>query len=377
MPDALMVTSSFLPGRGGIESYLAELCHELAPRVAVLAAAHREGSDLPSDLPYPTVPFAGRFLVPGPRARRATLDAARRLRVDRVLFGTPWPLVLMAPRLKAEGLRYSVIVHGAELLVPAAVPGVRGKLARALAEADLVLAVSAFTAGKVKELLAAHGLPDREVPILRARVDPQRFRPGLDGSAIRARHDIGSARKVILCFGRLVRRKGVHRLLDALAQIGAAVGDATLLVAGTGPELKRLQRQAAELDIPVVFAGRVADEDAPLYYAASDLFVLPVVDRYRGLEVEGLGVVLLEAAACELPCITGRSGGTSEAVLHDRTGFVIDASDGNALVDACARVLNDPSLARRMGEAGRRHVLDEFAPGRYPEDLLAWLGKET
>lgn len=375
MPDALMVTSSFLPGRGGIESYLAELCDELAPRIAVLAAGRREGRELPSDRPYPTVPFPGRLLVPGPRARRATVDAARRLDVSRVIFGTPWPLVLMAPRLRDQGLRYAVIVHGAELLVPAAVPGVQGRLARALDGADLVVAVSEFTAGKVKELLARHRLQDRAVPILRARVDADRFRPGLDGSPVRARHDIGSARKVILCFGRLVRRKGVHRLIEALPRISAAVGDVTLLVAGTGPELKRLQRQAAEGEGNVVFAGRVSDGDAPLYYAASDLFALPVVDRYGGLEVEGLGVVLLEAAACGVPCVTGRSGGTPEAVIDGRTGLIVDASDIDALIEACVGVLNDEELARRMGTAGRQHVLSEFASGRFPDELIAWLGE--
>src|ERR687892_2443220 len=152
-----MVTSSFLPGRGGIESYLAELCDELAPRIAVLAAGRREGRPLPADLPYLTIPFPGRLLVPGPRAARSVIDHARRLQVDRVLFGTPWPLVLMAPRLRDAGLSYGVIVHGAELLVPAAVPFVSGRLAAGLADADLIVAVSGFTARKVQELLISKG----------------------------------------------------------------------------------------------------------------------------------------------------------------------------------------------------------------------------
>ena len=370
-----MVSSSFLPGRGGIESYLAELCDELAPRVAVLAAGRREGRDLPSDLGYPTVPFPGRLLVPGPRARRAAIDAARRLEVDRVIFGTPWPLVLMAPKLKEAGLSYAVIVHGAELLVPAAIPVVKRRLARALDAADLVLAVSDFTASKVSDLLATHGYDDPGVPILRARVDTGRFRPDVDGSAIRERHGIAPDDKVILCFGRLVRRKGVHRLLEVLGRIRAQVGDITLVVAGTGPEMKKLQRAAQEQALPVVFAGRVPDDEAPLYYAAADLFALPVADRYRGLEVEGLGVVLLEASATGLPCVTGRSGGTPEAVLDGRTGLVIDASDPDALAAACVRLLNHPEQAAQMGVAGREHVITEFAPGHFPEELNQWLGR--
>ena len=369
-----MVTSSFLPGRGGIESYLAEMADELAPRVAVLAAARREGRALPDDLPYPTVPFAGRLLVPGRRARDATLSAARRLGTDRVLFGTPWPLVLMGPRLRAEGVSYAVIVHGAEMLVPAALPAVRGRLAVALAEADLILAVSDFTAGKVRELLAAHGHGDRAVPVLRARVDLDRFQPSADGTAVRERHGIRPEAKVILSLGRLVRRKGVHRLIAALPEIRAAAGDVVLLVAGTGPESSRLRRVAARTRSPVIFAGRVSDDDAPSYYAAADVFALPVVDRYRGLDVEGLGVVLLEAAATGLPAVTGRSGGTPEAVLDGRTGSVVDASDKSQLVGALVRILTDGDLARAMGEAGRSYVGAEFARRDLPDELMRWLG---
>jgi len=365
--DALMVTSSFLPGRGGIESYLAELCDELAPRIAVLAAGRRERRPLPADLPYLTIPFPGRLIVPGPRAVRSVIDHARRLQVDRVLFGTPWPLVLMAPKLRDAGL--------SELLVPAAVPFVRGRLAGALADADLVVAVSGFTARKVQELLLSKGFGTRDVPVLRARVDTDRFRPGSNRVDVRSRHGIAGDAKIILCFGRLVRRKGVHRLVHALPAIRSAVGEVVLVVVGTGPELRRLRRLAARKQAPVVFAGRVSDEDAPSYYAAADVFALPVVDRYRGLEVEGLGVVLLEAAASGTPSVTGRSGGTPEAVLHERTGLVVDAADPSELAGAIIRLLTDEALVRSMRDAGRAHVAGTFAPGMFPDELLRWLGK--
>lgn len=370
-----MVTSSFLPGRGGIESYLAELCDELAPRIAVLAAGRRERRPLPAELPYLTIPVPGRLIVPGPRAVRSVIDHARRLQVDRVLFGTPWPLALMAPRLRDAGLSYGVIVHGAELLVPAAVPFVRGRLAAALAGADLIVAVSGFTARKVQELLISKGFGTRDVPVLRARVDTDRFRPGSNRVDVRNRHGIAGDAKIILCFGRLVRRKGVHRLVHALPAIRSAVGEVVLVVAGTGPELRRLRRLAARKQAPVVFAGRVSDEDAPSYYAAADVFALPVVDRYRGLDVEGLGVVLLEAAASGTPSVTGRSGGTPEAVLHERTGLVVDADDPSELAGAIIRLLNDEALVRSMRDAGHAHVAGTFAPGMFPDQLMRWLGK--
>lgn len=372
MPDALMVSSSFLPGRGGIESYLAELCGGLAPRLAVLAPARRDGRAIPDDLDYPIRGFRGRLLVPGPRAVRSIVAAAEAYGTDRVLFGTPWPQVLVGPALRRAGLRYAAIVHGAELLVPAAVPGVRARLIRALAGADLLLPVSLFTAARMREMLERAGAPVPPVAVLRARVDLDRFRPGAGRDGARDRLGIGPDTPVLLSFGRMVARKGLDRLLDALPSIAGEVPGVTLVLAGTGPEEKKLRRAAARLPQRVVFAGRVPEGEAAGVYAAADVFVLPVADRWRGLDTEGLGVVLVEAAACEVPCVTGRSGGTPEAVVDGVTGFVVDAHRRERLAAPVVRLLRDPALARRMGRAGRRHASEEFG-GRIPDALDEWL----
>jgi phosphatidylinositol alpha-1,6-mannosyltransferase len=127
----------------------------------------------------------------------------------------------------------------------------------------------------------------------------------------------------------------------------------------------------------VIFTGRVDDDDAPGVYAAADVFCLPVADRWFGLDTEGLGVVLLEAAACEVPCVTGRSGGTPEAVINGKTGYVIDARDHRALVEAVCAVLDQneatPST-ESMGRRGREHVIAEFSNRKLPERLMQWLG---
>lgn len=366
-----MVTSSFLPGRGGIETYLAELCDELAPRVAVLAAGSRDGRPLPRDLGYPADAGPGRMLAPGPRVARAAHDAAARHGTDRILFGTPWPLALLGPRLARAGLRYAAIVHGAELLVPAAVPGVRRALARALAGAELLLPVSDFTAGRVERLLRAQKLSVPPLDVLRARVDVDRFSPDAPAARARAAYGLGD-RPVVLALGRLVRRKGVDRLVDALPEVRARVPGAALVVAGTGPQERALRRRAAGVE-GVVFAGRVPDADAPALYAAADVFALPVADRWFGLEVEGLGIVLLEAQACGTPCVTGRSGGTPEAVLDGVTGHVVDATDRSALAARLADLLADPERARTFGRAGREHVAAAFARRPLPARLLDWL----
>ena len=368
-----MVTSSFLPGQGGIESYLDQLCSELAPRVAVMAAGRRGGSSIPTDLGYPTTRHPGSMLLPTRKLARAIVNEAERCGTNRVLFGTPWPLILLAPHLVAAGLRYAVIVHGAELIVPGAIPLLGRRLARALAGADLLLPVSNYTAEKTADLIARSDLGSPPVDVLRARVDLLRFSPEADAPA--ARDHLGLTRGVplLLVLGRLVPRKGVHRLIEALPEIERRVPGTTLVIAGTGPEAKKLKRIATRTGGRVIFTGRVPDEDAPGLYAAADVFVLPVTDRWFGLEIEGLGVVLLEAQAAGTPCVTGTSGGTPEAVVNGVTGFVIDGRDNGALVEATVRLLSDPGLTERMARAGRNHVRTGFSERQVPEALSHWL----
>jgi phosphatidylinositol alpha-1,6-mannosyltransferase len=371
MPDAVMVTSSFLPGLGGIETYLGALCEQLAPRLAVLAPGRRDRRDLPQDLGYPAMAGPGRMLLPGPRIVRSIVSAAEDHGTDRVLFGTPWPLGLLGPSLSRRGLSYAVIVHGAEMLVPSFVPGVRSLMRRALERADLLLPVSEYTAEKLVRFL---GPTAPSVEVLRPPVDLQRFRPHVGGETLRANLGLSPDDKLVLTLGRLVRRKGVHRLIDALPAIRRRVPGAVLVVAGSGPEGPSLRRRAARRGARMVYAGRVPDDQVPLYYAAADVFALAVVDRWFGLEVEGLGVVLLEAAACGVPCVTGRSGGTPEAVIDGVTGRVVDARDPSALANAIAELLESPETAAAMGVAGREHVEREFS-GRLPEAFLEWLNR--
>jgi phosphatidyl-myo-inositol dimannoside synthase len=372
MTDALMVTSSFLPGQGGIESYLAELCDELAPALAVLAPGGRDGARLPRNLPYRTEAGPPLMLAPRPSVTRSIVETAAALGTDRVLFGTPWPLVLLAPAVARAGLSYAVIVHGAEMLAPSVVPGVSARLATALAGADVLFPVSDYTGVEVRAFLERKGKRVPAIHTLRASVDVNRFRGDLDTSRARDRYGIGPDDKVILCFGRLVPRKGVDRLIAALPEIKQRVPEARVVVAGTGPEESELRKQAGGSDA-VIFTGRVPDDLAPNLYAMADVFALPVRDRYRGLEIEGLGIVLLEAAACEVPCVTGRSGGTPEAVIDGATGFVIDAADQGALVDRISGLLENEHLGAQMGRAGRKHVTENFHGAARLRPLLEWL----
>ncbi len=374
MAKALLVTSSFLPGRGGIETHLDRLCRSLAPALAVMAPASREGLPLPGGLGYPTSGFPARLLVPGPPTVNAIERVARSHGTSRVLFGTFWPLALVGPALARRGLRYAVMVHGAETLVPSATPPLRRAVVKALAGADLLLAVSDYTGRRVRELLERNGRPVPPIDLLSPAIDLDRFRPGIPAAETRKSWGVGPDARVVLSFGRLTPRKGIHRLIRVWPEVARRDPTARLVVAGAGPQLSALRRAGADNTSggAVIFPGRVAAEDIPPMYCAADVFVLPVADRFLGFAVEGLGIVLLEAAACCLPSVTGRSGGTPEAVVEGTTGFVVDARDPKTLADAIARLLIDTTLATTMGKKGREHVSKHYS-GELPASLLEWL----
>ena len=373
--EALVVTSSFLPGHGGIENYLHEICSYFAPRLAVFAPAERDEKPIPDDLGYRTIGHQGSLLVPDRRVLAAIERAANDVGTDRLMFGTPWPLALLAPALAEKGFAYSVIVYGAELLVPSAVPGVRQRLLRALEGAEHIFTVSAYTRDRLAQMMsrAKRTAPPMD-PVL-PTLDLERFNPDVDGSEVREQLKVSDDDKLILYFGRLVERKGAHRLIGMIPALNERVKNAVVLIAGVGPEDGKLRRLARESPGRVIFTGRVPDEAAPAVYAAADLFALPVADRYMGLEVEGLGIVTLEAAACGVPAIAGRSGGSPEAVIDGETGFVVNAKKMSELVDRAATILEDEELANRMGRNARAYVERKFDRDRQMAPIAEWLDR--
>ena len=153
-------------------------------------------------------------------------------------------------------------------------------------------------------------------------------------------------------------RKGQDVLIQALPLVRARVPDAALLVVGGGPYRGRLERLVAErgLGRHVVLTGSVPWAELPAHFDAGDVFAMPARTRNRGLDVEGLGIVYLEASATGLPVVAGDSGGAPDAVLEGETGFVVPGADVDAVADRVARLLEDGGLARRMGERGRAWV---------------------
>lgn len=294
-------------------------------------------------------------LRPSPGLARRVREMARATGSEVVVFGHALPLALLGPDLAAHGVPYVVCTHGREYWM-ARIPSLAAALRRATSRAQRVLAISEFTARAVRRILPV-GIP---LSLLPPCVDVRRFSPGSSGGEIRERYAIEHS-SLIVCVSRLVPRKGQDALIRALPEIRRRIPNASLLLVGDGPYRGRLERMAAEAPPgSVVFAGEVSDEELPSFYAAADVFALPCRSRFAGLEVEGFGIVYLEAAAAGKPAVAGSSGGAAEAVVDCRTGTVVDGRQTGHVARALSSLLADREWSAAMGARGREHALRRF-----------------
>lgn len=358
----LVVTNDFPPRRGGIESFVLSLCASLpAEDVVVYTARMTDSQIVDEPLRYPVVRDSSRVLLPTPRVARSAQRVAVRHGCDRVLFGASAPLGLLAPALRAVGVRRMVgLTHGHEVWW-SSVAGTRALLRRIAAEVDVLTYVSEFCRTEIVRALPPGDA--RKLTRLSPGIDPERFRPGLDGRALRSRLGIGEDSQVVLAASRLVARKGHDVLLAAWPTVLAAHPDAVLVVVGDGPARGRLQRAAARpaLAGSVRFLLDAPYSDMPLVYAAADVFAVPCRTRLRGLEPEALGIVFLEAASCGLPVVLGASGGAPETIVAGETGYVVDPRSPGDVAAALCSLLADPGRRSAMGSRGRAFVQQRYS----------------
>ncbi|HEY8302209.1 MAG TPA: glycosyltransferase family 4 protein [Jatrophihabitans sp.] len=354
MSATLVVTNDFPPRQGGIQSYVHELARrQPAGSIVVYASDHAGSVGFDAQQPFPVVRHPTGLLVPTPAARRRVVATLRRHGASSVWFGASAPLGLLAPALRRAGAdRIVASTHGHEAGW-AMLPVARQTLRTIGRHCDVVTYITEYTRSRMASALGDHPALRQLAP----GVDVDTFRTGVDGSAVRARHGL-TDRPVIVCVSRLVRRKGQDLLIDALPAVRRAVPDAALLLVGSGPYEADLRVRAARAGVSehVVFAGGVAFPELPEHYAAGDVFAMPCRTRRRGLDVEGLGMVYLEASATGLPVVAGDSGGAPEAVREGETGYVVGGRDVSMLTDRLVALLSDADLRARMGRAGRAWV---------------------
>jgi phosphatidyl-myo-inositol dimannoside synthase len=351
----LWVTNDLPPRAGGIEQFVGNLLDRVHPAGTVVVGPAGRGDDEQrrhdAAQPYRTVRAPGAVL-PTPTVRRLVVEVGREHRPDVVVLGASWPLGELAPRLGRDlGVPVVALSHGLE----AGLASVH--LGHLVARATRGLAALTTISDWCEDRLAPHVRADRVVRVPPG-VDVDRFTPAVDGTALRRGWGVPDDAPLVGCVSRLVPRKGQDRLLATWPELRRRHPDAHLAIVGEGPLADGLARQASALgpDAGVVLPGRVAWSDLPAAHAAFDVFAMPCRTRRFGTDVEGLGIVYLEAQAVGRPAVAGRSGGAPEAVLDGTTGSVVDGHDDAAIVAAVDRWLSDPQGRAAAGRAGREWV---------------------
>jgi phosphatidyl-myo-inositol dimannoside synthase len=382
MTKVLIVTNDYPPRSGGIQSFVHALaCRLPADSVVVYAPAWAGAAEFDAALPFPVVRHPGSLMLPVPAVR----DRARALLAehgcDTVLFGAAAPLGLLARSLREAGARRIVaLTHGHEAGW-AALPGARWLLRRIGEEVDVLTYLAEYFRIRLARALtpAAAARMVRLTP----GVDPAEFRPGAGGTEVRKRLGIDRDRPVVICVSRMVPRKGQDTLIRAWPRVvaqsaagraaagGAAIpgGDSAadrrplLMLVSDGPYRPSLERLAARLGVAdsVLFTGPVGRDELPAYYDAGDVFAMPCRTRRGGLDVEGLGIVYLEASATGLPVIGGDSGGAPDAILDGETGYVVPGRSQAAVAARISQLLlADPAGAAAMGDKGQAWIEREW-----------------
>jgi len=362
MTKVLIVTNDFPPRSGGIQSFVHALAARLpADDVVVYAPGWDGAAQFDRRQPFAVARHPGTLMLPVPSVAARACALLTEHGCDTVLFGAAAPLGLLAPRLRKAGAeRIVALTHGHEAGW-AALPGARSLLRRIGDEVDVLTYLAEYFRMRLARVLS----PEATSRMVRLApgVDPASFRPGAGGARIRQQLGITPGRPVVLCVSRMVPRKGQDTLIRAWPRIRTeSAVDPLLLLVGDGPYRPDLDRLAARCGVSdsVVFTGPVRWEDLPAYYDAGNIFAMPCRTRRAGLDVEGLGIVYLEASATGLPVIGGDSGGAPDAILDGETGYVVPGRSIDALAGKLIQLLADPAGAAAMGDKGQAWIEREW-----------------
>ncbi|MCZ3388862.1 MAG: glycosyltransferase family 4 protein [Actinomycetia bacterium] len=371
MARLLVVTNDFPPRPGGIQTFVHELVGRLDPADVVVYTSRWKGWEtFDREQPFEVVRENTSMLLPTPAVRRRAADLLRSTGCDAVLFGAAAPLGLMGPSLRRAGAsRVVALTHGHEAGW-AQLPGPRQVLRRIGDGVDVVTYLGEYTRRRIGSALS----PTAAARMVRLTpgVDADVFGPDAGGAEVRDRYGLAD-RPVVACVSRLMQRKGQDTLIEAVPALKRRVPDAVLLIVGGGPyrpELERLARESTWAE-DIIFTGSVPWPELPAHYGAGDVFAMPCRTRRRGLDVEGLGIVYLEASASGLPVLAGDSGGAPDAVLPGETGWVVPAGVGAPaeLVERLGSLLSDAEQRASIGDRGRAWVKSEWSWDRQVAQL--------
>ncbi|MEX2414536.1 MAG: glycosyltransferase family 4 protein [Paenibacillaceae bacterium] len=358
----LLVTGVFPPGIGGMQKYYYHLCRTTGHRMIVLAPAY--GGDESFDRGQPYKVIRRRFLQQEtiqisswPRLLYHTLATIRTEKTDVTIYG--YILIGLIGLILQLFFRskYVVSVHGKDLLEFRRFWGIHWLCKTILRRADGVLANSRYT----KRIVMDYGVDERKIQVVYPGVEAK-FERGEKSKELLEEHDL-IGKYVLLTVGRLVKRKGHDKVIEALPAIIEQVPQAVYVIVGDGPERHNLERIAEKYGVRdrVIFAGSVNDtERVQQYYHTADTFIMTSRLLEDKGDVEGFGIVYLEAASCGLPAVAGRTGGVAEAVIDHTTGLLVEPTSIKAIAAAVTRLHNDPVLRESLAQAGYRRVKSTF-----------------
>jgi phosphatidylinositol alpha-1,6-mannosyltransferase len=365
MPKTLFITNDFGPRAGGIETFIIGLIERLPKNsVTVYTSSQGDTSDYDAhwlrDFGVVVIRDRTKILLPSPRVTRAVRNLAKSGEFDVACFGAALPLAVMANTLRKAGItRVVSLSHGHEVWWAKVFP-FNLAVRRVGQTLDAMSYLGDFTRRAISRSLSPTA--QKAMVHIAPGIDVSHFSPQPD--SVQLRHELNlDEKKVIVSVGRLVHRKGQDRLIEALPEIKSKIPNAHLLFIGEGPHRAKLESLVKEnrLEDSVTFIGRLPYKELPKYICVGDLFAMPSRSRFFGLEVEGLGIVYLEASSCGLPVVAGNSGGAPDAVLDGKTGLVADGTNIHEIAVAIVSILADPKLGKEMGETGRQWILDKWS----------------
>jgi len=259
---------------------------------------------------------------------------------------------------------YAVFIHGMDILIPQSSYWKKKWLKKILNGAKFIAANSEFTKEEIKKL----GISEKKIIIVRPCPADNFFVADTKEEIIEFKYNEGVVdNKIILSVGRLTRRKGFDKVIKVLLKILKRAPDAKYVIVGSGADKLYLESLVSLLDLKnaVIFKEGVSDKNLKKWYQAANLFVMPC-ERF-GTDVEGFGSVFLEAAGFGLPVVVGNSGGAGEAVKNGYNGYLVNPTSEEEIYQTILKLLIDENFARRMGEYGKKWVMDNF---RWDKEIL-------
>jgi phosphatidylinositol alpha-1,6-mannosyltransferase len=359
----LFVTNDFGPRAGGIETFVIGLIERRPFGQTIVYTSAQSGSEeydkaWKSQFGVTVIRDRSKILLPTPRVSRNLSRVIKESNIQVAAFGAAAPLGLLSASMKRAGVRKTVaLTHGHEVWWAKVFP-FNWALRIIGASVDSLTYLGEFTQRAISGSLSKASA--QKMVKIAPGIDIDHFSPQ-DSTQLRKELKLDNKR-VIVSVGRLVHRKGQDHLIQALPEIVKSVPDAHILMVGQGPYLSHLKQLVEKLNLVdhVSFIGRIQYAQLPQYICAGDIFAMPSRSRFFGLEVEGLGIVYLEASACGLPVIAGSSGGAPDAVVNGVTGFVVDGENDQEIASAAINLLKDTDCAKAMGQAGREWIVENW-----------------